>query len=609
MDKNPESSPDRPDETIGIRTPEGATNLIDTDYKIGQDNYQAAPLGIDIDIHSTVFSFSALVILAFVVLSLIFPDQTTAWFGAARDWINSRMSWFLLLSGNIFLLLCLALIFSPLGKVRIGGPEAKPDFNYLSWLAMLSAAGMGIGLMFYGVSQPLSHYSAAYDGIQYGVTYQGEIPAGDEAVPEGWQSRDAFNNALNLHGSSPAAVSEAIDATVPEDMRDQFSPSDIRSDWAPLQGAKGDQNAALNLAMASTIFHWTLHAWAIYAIVALSLALFAFNKGLPLTMRSMFYPVLGDRIWGWPGHIIDILAVFAILFGLATSLGIGAQQVSAGLNYLFDIPSSTTTLMLLIAAITAVAVVSIIAGVDKGVRRLSELNMVLAFLLLMFVVAVGPTLLIITGFAKNIGLYLVEFPQLANPFGREDANFTHGWTTFYWAWWISWSPFVGMFIARVSRGRSVRMFLANVLLIPSIASAFWMTAFGTTAIEQLQQGFEGVKDAEVSLQLFEMLSQLPLTEITSFIAIVLVIIFFVTSSDSGSLVIDTIAAGGKIDAPKQQRVFWGVLEGAIAFTLLIGGGLAALQSAVVAAGLPFTFVLLVGCYAIIKGLMSEPRGT
>lgn len=341
--------------------------------------------------------------------------------------------------------------------------------------------------------------------------------------------------------------------------------------------------------------------------MALSLAIFSYNKGLPLTVRSIFYPILGERIWGWPGHIIDILAVFATLFGLATSLGVGAQQAAAGLSHLFGVPGGNTTLVLLIAGITAVAIVSIVLGVDKGVKRLSQFNMVLAFLLLMFVVFVGPTLLIATGFFKNLGSYLVEFPSLANPFGREDANFSQGWTTFYWAWWISWSPFVGMFIARVSRGRSVREFLTAVLLIPSVVSVFWMTAFGTAAIDQLQKGFEGATNSDLPIQLFEVLGQMPWTEVTSFIAIVLVIVFFITSSDSGSLVIDTITAGGKIDAPKPQRVFWGVIEGAIAIALLVGGGLAALQAVAVSAGLPFTVVLLVGCYAIVKGLMDEPR--
>ncbi len=551
MDNKPDNSSDII-ESVGVPAPEGAANLIDTDYQIGQDNYQAAPLGVNIDIHGAVFTVSSLLILAFVILTLALPEQSTAIFESIKNWINTNMTWFMLLAGNIFVLVCVGLILSPLGKVRIGGEKATPDFSRISWFSMLFAAGMGIGLMFYGVSEPLTHYGTALGGTSVG---------------EGG----------------------------------------ARTDWAPLGAAAGDPAGATNLAMAATIFHWGLHPWAVYAIVALSLAIFSYNKGLPLTIRSIFYPLLGERIWGWPGHLIDILAVFATLFGLATSLGIGAQQAASGLGHLFGISGGDTTLVLLITGITAVAVVSIVLGVDKGVKRLSELNMLLAFLLLLFVVFVGPTLMIATGFFKNILIYLGELPFLGNPFGREDANFSQGWTTFYWAWWISWSPFVGMFIARVSRGRSVREFLVSVLLIPSIVSIFWMTAFGTTAIKQLQEGFEGAASSELSLQLFMVLGEMPLTDITSFIGIVLVIVFFVTSSDSGSLVIDTITAGGKIDAPKPQRVFWGVIEGAIAIALLLGGGLAALQAIAVSAGLPFTLILLAGCYAIIKGLMSEPR--
>ena len=539
-------------ESAGVRAPNGATNLIDTDYQIGQDNYRAKHFGITVDLHGVVFIFSAIVVLAFVFLSLALPEQSTTIFEASKNWINTNMTWFFLLSANIFVVLCLGLIISPLGSIRIGGVEAKPDFSRLSWFSMLFAAGMGIGLVFYGVSEPLSHYNSAFGGTSVGT-------------------------------------------------------DGLRTDWAPLGGAAGDPEAARKLGMAATIFHWGLHPWAIYAIVALSLAIFSFNKGLPLTVRSIFYPILGERIWGWPGHLIDILAVFATLFGLATSLGLGAQQAASGLDYLFGIGDGNVVLVLLIAAITAVAIVSILAGVDKGVKRLSEINMVLAFVLLMFVVFVGPTLLIFSNFFSNLSSYLTELPALSNPFGREDANFSQGWTTFYWAWWISWSPFVGMFIARVSRGRTVRDFLISVMLIPSLVSVFWMTAFGTNAITQLQSGFNGVVSADLPLKLFVMLEQLPLAEITSFIGIILVIVFFITSSDSGSLVIDTITAGGKIDAPKPQRVFWGVIEGAIAVALLLGGGLAALQAAAISAGLPFTIVLLVGCYAIVRGLMTEPR--
>ena len=536
----------------GIPLPEGASNVIETDYEIGQDNYSGQKLGIRVDIHSVVFSFSALTILAFVILTLALPQHAGPIFNAMRGWLTGNLEWFFLLAANVFVLLCAGLIVSPLGRVRIGGARATPDFSYLSWFAMLFAAGMGVGLVFYGVSEPLTHYGTALGGTSVGD-------------------------------------------------------GGVRTDWAPLGGAAGDPAAAARLGMAATIFHWGLHPWAIYAVVALSLAIFSYNKGLPLTMRSIFYPLIGERVWGWPGHVIDTLAVFATLFGLATSLGIGAQQASAGLNHLFGIPGGNTTLVLLIAAITAVALISIVLGVDKGVKRLSEINLVLAILLLLFVVLVGPTMLIITGFAQNIGSYLTELPFLSNPFGRSDANFSQGWTAFYWAWWISWSPFVGMFIARVSRGRTVREFLIAVLLVPSMVSSFWMTAFGTTAIHQLQNGITAATDAELPLQLFMVLEQLPLSQITAFIGIVLVIVFFVTSSDSGSLVIDAITAGGKIDAPKPQRVFWGLMEGAVAIALLAGGGLGALQAMAVSTGLPFTVVLLVGCYAVVKGLLDEPR--
>ncbi len=552
MDIKPETASEIPLESVGVPAPEGAANLIDTDYQIGQDNYQARPLGVSIDIHGAVFAVSSLVILGFVVLTLALPEQATDVFDGTKNWINSHATWFYLLAANVFVVLCLGLILSPLGRIRIGGANATPDFSRLSWFAMLFAAGMGIGLMFYGVSEPLSHYGTALGGTSVG---------------EGG----------------------------------------VRTDWAPLGAAAGDPQAAANLAMAATLLHWSLHPWAMYAIVALALSIFSYNKGLPMTVRSIFYPILGERIWGWPGHLVDILAVFATLFGLATSLGYGAQQATSGLNHLFGIGGGDTTLVLLIAGITAVAIVSIVAGVDKGVKRLSEINMILAFLLLMFVVFVGPTLLIVTGFFNNIANYLGELPFLSNPFGREDVNYSQGWTTFYWGWWISWSPFVGMFIARVSRGRSVREFLISVMLIPTTVSIFWFTAFGTTAIKQVQEGFEGAVTAELPLQLFVMLGELPLTDITSFIGIVLVIVFFITSSDSGSLVIDTITAGGKIDAPKPQRVFWGVIEGAIAIALLLGGGLAALQAVAVSAGLPFTLLLLAGCYAIVMGLLSEPR--
>lgn len=544
MDKTPQNTP--PDEQVseGIPAPEGAANLIDTDYVIGQDNITTSTMGVNLDLHGKVFSISAVVVLLFVVLTLALQDTIAPIYDAIFGFLTGNLAWFFILAANIFVILCIGLIFSPLGKIRIGGANAKPDFTYMGWFSMLFAAGMGIGLMFFGVNEPLTHFGTSFDG-----------------------------------GS-----------------------------WAPLAGAEGDAAGAAALGMAATIFHWGLHPWAIYAVVALSLALFSFNKGLPLSMRSVFYPILGERVWGWPGHLIDILAVFATLFGLATSLGLGATQAAAGLTYLFGAPESDITMILLIIGITIIAIGSILAGVDKGVQLLSKINIAMAALLLFFVIAVGPTLLIATGFFENLWSYAVHLPALSNPFGREDANFSQGWTAFYWAWWISWSPYVGMFIARVSRGRTVREFLVSVLIVPSVVSVLWMTTFGGTAIDQyLSQGIEAVREAGVDLQLFVMLEQLPLSQITSFIAIILVIIFFVTSSDSGSLVIDSITAGGKVDAPKPQRVFWAIIEGAIAIALLLGGGLTALQTMAVSTGFPFTIILLVACYAIIKGLMSEPK--
>ncbi len=531
-----------------IPAPSGASNLIDTDYVIGQDNIK----GKFLDIHGKVFSISALAIVLFVVLTLALRSEVEPLFTAIRGWLTSNLAWFFLGSANIFVLLCLGLIVSPLGKVRLGGKEAVADYSYIGWFSMLFAAGMGIGLMFYGVAEPMSHFSSAMGGT---------------SVENG-----------------------------------------VRTDWAPLGAAAGDAQAAAGLSMAATIFHWGLHPWAIYAIVALALALFSFNKGLPMSIRSIFYPLLGERVWGWPGHVIDILAVLATLFGLATSLGLGAQQAAAGLDYLFGIGATDTSKVLLVIGITIIALMSVLAGLDKGVKRLSEINMVLAILLLLFIIVVGPTLAILTGFFSNLGSYLVNLPALSNPFGRADANFSQGWTAFYWAWWISWSPFVGMFIARVSRGRTVREFLVAVLLVPSLVSVLWMTAFGGTALGQfIGDGFTGVQDAALELKLFVMLGELPLTQISSFIGIILVVVFFVTSSDSGSLVIDTITAGGKVNAPIPQRAFWAILQGVVAIALLLGGGLVALQAMAVSTGLPFTIVLLVGCVAIVKGLMSEPR--
>ncbi|HAV1368469.1 BCCT family transporter [Vibrio parahaemolyticus] len=540
------------DNNGGIKRPDGKVNAIDTDYQIGQDNValKVGPFGLDI--HNRVFAISGMTIVLFVVATLTFRQQVEPFFAGLRAWLVSNLDWFFLASGNVFVIVCLVLIVTPLGRVRIGGTEATPDYSYAGWLAMLFAAGMGIGLVFFGVSEPMSHFSSALGGV-------------------------------NIENG-------------------------VRTDWAPLGGAVGDTDAASALGMAATIYHWALHPWSIYALLALGLAIFSFNKGLPLTMRSIFYPLFGERVWGWVGHIIDILAVVATVFGLATSLGYGASQAATGLNFLFGVPMTDTTQVVLIVVITALALISVVAGLDSGVKRLSEINMILAAMLLFFVIIVGPTMAILTGFFDNIASYITNIPALSMPFEREDVNYSQGWTAFYWAWWISWSPFVGMFIARVSRGRSVREFIICVILIPSTVCVLWMTAFGGTAISQyVNDGYEAVFNAELPLKLFAMLDVMPFAEITSVVGIILVVVFFITSSDSGSLVIDTIAAGGKVDAPTPQRVFWCTFEGLVAIALMLGGGLAAAQAMAVTTGLPFTIVLLVATVSLIKGLMDEPR--
>lgn len=545
------------DDNTGIPAPDGASELIDTDYEIGQDNIetQIGPFGLDV--HNPVFLISSLSVVAFVVYALIAPQQAADFFGWLRPALTSTFDGFFLSAANIFVLFCLALIFLPVGSIRLGGADATPDYGYLGWFAMLFAAGMGIGLMFFGVLEPAYYFGT---------------PWGDE--PLGVVRPFAEDGTL-----------------IPENVE-----------------------PARRMALAATSFHWALHPWAIYAIVALALALFSYNKGLPLSIRSAFYPILGERVWGWWGHLIDIMAVFATIFGLATSLGLGAQQANAGLEYVYGIPNNVTVQIILIIGITAIALISVLRGLDGGVKILSELNMLVAIALLLFVLFTAGAVGILTDFGNTLVAYAQEVVPLSNPFGREDDGYREGWTAFYWAWWISWSPFVGMFIARVSRGRTVREFVTCVLIIPSLVCIFWMAVFGGTAIDDMiaNLGNSAVKANVIDtyvpeLSLFAMLQTLPMAAVTSTVGIVLVIMFFVTSSDSGSLVIDTITAGGKINAPTPQRVFWCTFEGLVAIVLLIGGGLGSLQAMVISTGLPFTVVLLLLCWCIFKGLAQERK--
>ena len=492
-----------------------------------------------LDIYLTpVFVVSGIAILIFIVGALVFQEGATKLFGNVRVWLTTNLDWWFMDIVNLIMLFCLFLIVSPLGKVRLGGVDAKPEYSNLTWLAMLFASGVGIGLLFFGVAEPMYYL-----------------------------------------------------------------------DKPPLGATAGSAEAA-TLGVSATIFHWGLHGWAVYGVVGLALGFFAYNRGLPLTIRSAFHPLLGDRIWGWPGHIIDTFAIFAGLFGLATSLGLGVQQVTSGMNYLFDIPATNTTMVVLIVVITAIALISVMTGINVGIKRLSQFNIILAFLLLLAVILLGPTLYIFKTMFASVGIYFAKIRPLSNWIGRTDTGFVHGWTTFYWAWWIAWAPFVGTFIARISKGRTVRQFVIFVLLLPTLLCLIWFGAFGGTALHQhLVEGYTGVTENvsawKLEIALFKMFDELPWTRLLSSVAMLLTIIFFVTSSDSGSLIIDTIAAGGKMDAPKAQRVFWCTIEGLVATALLLGGGLKSLQAASLVTGFPFAIVLLGMAVCVWIGLRKE----
>jgi len=496
--------------------------------------------GYGFDVHPHVTLVSVSILIVFILLTLMFKDDASALFKAALAAITSTAGWFLILVTNIFILAALYFALGRFGGIRLGGKDAVPEFSTVAWYAMLLSAGMGIGLMFWSVGEPMFHYIA------------------------------------------PSPMFGDIAAMTPE---------------------------AAQAAMGVTYFHWGLHPWAIYAIVGLGLAFFAYNRGLPLTIRSIFYPLLGDKIYGFWGNLIDVLSVLATLVGLATSLGLGVQQINAGLFFLFDMPISTGGQVTLIAIITGIATLSVMAGLDSGVKFLSQVNMGLAALFMLFLLIVGPTIYILGGFTQNLGYYFTILPELSlwtETF--RDTNWQASWTVFYWAWWISWSPFVGMFIARISKGRSVREFLFGVIVIPTLLSFVWMSVFGGSALYVQSAGITDLAAAvneDVATAMFVMLSSFPFPEVLSLVAVILVTVFFVTSSDSGSLVVDHLTSGGKLHSPTPQRVFWAVMEGLIAAVLLVGGGLATLQAASVSTGLLFAVVLLVGVYALYVGLSQE----
>ena len=532
----------------------------DSDREPGDTNIQK----FGFDIHPVVFPVALAIIALFIAITVVLGDSAAAAYSWLFNFVGENFGWFYLLAANIFIIVLLYFAFGKFGNIKIGGVEAEKEFSDFSWMAMLFSAGMGIGLMFFSVLEPVFYTTS---------------------VPGFWN-------------------------------------------------AEAGTGAAASAAMAQTFFHWGLHPWAIYGLVGLGLAFFSFNRGLPLTFRSIFWPLLGDRIYGWPGHLIDLVTVFATLFGLATSLGLGVAQVNSGLSYVLgdilsvaSVPTGTVPQILLIAFITGIATMSVAAGLDGGVKRLSTLNLYLMFALLGFLIIVGPTVFIFGTWIDGLGAYLGNVAQLGLFRGAMDAGggTVTAWTVFYWGWWIAWSPFVGMFIARISKGRTVREFVLGVLFLPSLFSTLWLSAFGGSALASALPN-NGVSGSAVAgydatgvvgaynemgygafetLGMFVMLDQYPLGAITASLATLLVITFFVTSSDSGSLVIDHLTSGGKHDVPKAQRIFWAVTEGGVAAVLLWGGGLGALQTAAITTGLPFAFILCLMCYTLYLGLDNE----
>lgn len=487
-------------------------------------------------VNTRVFIVSALAVVALIVVTLFALDSMADIYEAVRLWVVSRLGWWFVLIMTLFVIFNVVLALTRFGKVRIGGQQARPDYSFVTWFAMLFSAGMGIGLLFWSVAEPISHFM----NPPYGTAHTTQ---------------------------------------------------------------------AAELAMRFTFLHWGLQAWAVYGIVALSLAYFTYNRRLPFTIRSAFYPLLGRRIYGIIGDIIDILAVVATMFGLATSLGLGASQIGTGLHVITGVHSGLLLQIILIVIITAIASLSVFSGLDRGIKRLSQLNLGLAGLLALFVLLLGPTLFILHLFVQTVGDYIDNFAKISlwtDTFSND--NWQEQWTTFYWAWWISWSPYVGMFIARVSYGRSIREFLLGVLLVPTILTFAWLAIFGGTAIHgalnETMNIVAAVK-ANTSDALFNLLSHFPFHIVTSTIAVLSVVIFFVTSSDSGALVIDIITAGGSSYSHVTQRIFWACAVGVIAIVLLLGGGLTALQTASITTGLPFSVILVFMCYSLIKALRQD----
>ena len=517
-----------------------------TDYQVGQDNISKWGF----DVHNTVFTASVgLSILFIVTLLMLEPAVAKAAIDSIKGAVLSNFDFLFMWGANILLLFAVVLVFSPFGKIRLGGDKATTDYSTMSWIAMLFAAGMGIGLIFWGVVEPTAFFT------------------------------DWYGTPLNAEPYTPAGR---------------------------------------ELALGATAFHWGLHAWAIYGMTALCLAYFVYNKGLPLSMRSVFYPLLGDKVWGGIGDIIDVLTVLVTLFGLATSLGLGGSQAASGISHVFGFENSLYLQLFIIILIMGLAILSVVRGMDGGVKLLSNLNMIIAFVFLGLIAVLNFTT-VLDSFATAIIGYVKNIIPLSQAGGRDDTTWLHGWTVFYWAWWVAYAPFFGMFVARISKGRTVREFLICVLIIPTLVTTVWMSVFGGVAIEQIidKVGVLGAEQGitDVSLSLFYMLDAYPIGNSLSVIAVALIIIFFVTTLDSGSIVIDSMTAGGKLEVPMKQKVVWAIISGLIAMSMLWIGGtqsIQALQSITIIAALPFTVILLLGCVSLVKGLLTEieqPKAT
>ncbi len=486
-----------------------------------------------------VFIPAVTVLLLLVTFSAFAPDAAGELFQDIQDTIVQYGSWYYVLVVAIILIMVSTLTFTRFGDIKLGPDHSEPDYSFISWFAMLFSAGMGIGLMFFGVAEPVMHFL--------------NPPLGD--------------------GGTPAAAAQAMELT---------------------------------------FFHWGLHAWAMYAIVALILAYFAYRHDLPLTLRSSLYPLIGDRIYGPIGALIDIFAVLGTVCGVATSLGLGVLQINSGLAYLFDIPVSATVQVILVIVTTILATISVLLGLDVGIKRLSELNIGLAVILLGTILVIGPTVYLLQTFVQNTGSYLSDLvSKTFNLYAYNPTDWIGGWTIFYWGWWLSWAPFVGLFIARISRGRTIREFVLGAMLGPTLFTLFWMTVFGNSGIDLiLNQGVTSLGSAvqaDSSVALFKFFENFPMSQLLSFVAVIMVMVFFVTSADSGALVVNMLSAYGEDNTPALQRSIWTVFIGLIAIVLLLAGGLSSLQTAAIASALPFSMALLFAMWGFWKALSLDVK--